>query len=199
MISFSNRMETKMRTMICLIRHGQTDWNKAHLIQGRLDLPLNNTGKMQLEQTAKRLATYGIKWDMILSSPLSRAYESAQIIQKILQIDNPVIKRNQLIEREFGSAEGLEINQTVYNKILTDNYSGMETSSTIQARARKEILDIASLYEGKHILIVSHSHFIKALFTTLDSQLTFQSTLENGNLNFVEIDCQEIINYQFNQ
>lgn len=188
-----------MKTVICLIRHGQTDWNKAYLIQGRLDQPLNDTGRAQLEQTAKRLATYDIKWDMILSSPLSRAYESAQIIQRVLQIPTPIIKRDQLIEREFGSAEGLEINRNVYERILIDDYSGMETASTIQSRARKEILDIASQYEGKHILIVTHSHFIKALFTTLDSQLTFQSPLKNGNLNFVEVQNQEFMNHHFNQ
>lgn len=192
-------MEAKMKTIICLIRHGQTDWNKAHLIQGRLDQPLNDTGRMQLEQTAKRLSTYPIQWDILLSSPLSRAYESAQIIQRTLQIDSPIIKREQLIEREFGSAEGLEINPAVYQKILVDEYAGMEDTPTIQARAKKEILEIASFYEGKHILIVTHSHFIKALFTALDSKLTFQSILENGHLNFIEIDNQEIVHYQFNQ
>ena len=129
-----------MKTIICLIRHGQTDWNKAHLIQGRLDQPLNDTGRMQLEQTAKRLSTYPIQWDILLSSPLSRAYESAQIIQRTLQIDSPIIKREQLIEREFGSAEGLEINPAVYQKILVDGYDGMEDTPTIQARAKKEIL-----------------------------------------------------------
>ncbi|MCM1259936.1 MAG: histidine phosphatase family protein [Prevotella sp.] len=188
-----------MKTIICLIRHGQTNWNQSHLIQGRLDQPLNDTGRMQLMHTAKRLSTYPIQWDIVLSSPLSRAYESAQIIQKTLQIDVPIIKRNQLIEREFGSAEGLEITPAVYEKILKDEYAGMESTSTIQARARQEILEIASLYEGKHILIVTHSHFIKALFTTLDSRLTFQSFLENGNLNWIEIDHQEIVHYQFNQ
>ncbi|MCM1513499.1 MAG: histidine phosphatase family protein [Anaeroplasma bactoclasticum] len=188
-----------MKTIICLIRHGQTNWNQAHLIQGRLDQPLNDTGRAQLEQTAKRLSSYPITWDILLSSPLSRAYESAQIIQRTLQIDSPIIKREQLIEREFGSAEGLEITPTVYQKILVDGYVGMEDTPTIQARAKKEILEIASLYEGKCILVVTHSHFIKALFTTLDSTLTFQSILENGNLNFIEIDHQEILHYQFNQ
>lgn len=188
-----------MKTIICLIRHGQTDWNQAHLIQGRLDQPLNDTGRMQLECTAKRLRTYPIEWDVILSSPLSRAYESAQIIQKTLPIDATIIKRDQLIEREFGSAEGLEITPIVYQKILVDAYAGMEDTLTIQDRAKKEILEIASLYEGKHILIVTHSHFIKALFTLLDSNLTFQSVLENGNLNWLVIDHQEIVHYQFNQ
>lgn len=53
-----------MSTLICLIRHGQTDWNQQFLIQGRFDIPLNNEGKKQINQTICRLNAYNIHWDL---------------------------------------------------------------------------------------------------------------------------------------
>ena len=75
----------------------------------------------------------------------------------------------------------------------------MEKSTTIRKRAYNEILALDQIYPNKKILVVTHSHFIKALFTQLDQSLTFKSSLANGSLNFVEIDNGKIINFKFNQ
>ena len=56
-----------METIICLIRHGQTDWNKQKLIQGTKDNPLNGTGIQQAKETAKMLINFDIKFDHLLS------------------------------------------------------------------------------------------------------------------------------------
>ena len=175
-----------MSTLICLIRHGQTDWNQQFLIQGRFDIPLNNEGKKQINQTICRLNSYNIHWDLFLSSPLLRAKEE-------------IIIRDQLIEREFGEADGLKITDTVYERILNDDYQGMEKSTIIRKRAYDEMLALDHIYPNKKILIVTHSHFIKALFTQLDQKITFKSSLANGSLNFVEIDKGKIIHFKFNQ
>lgn len=189
-----------MATKICLIRHGQTDWNKALLIQGRFDKPLNDTGRMQLAKTAEKLQDLHLVFDAFLSSPLSRAVESCQIIrEKLGQTHLPIIKRQNLIEREFGVADGMKITDEIYTYILQDAYEGMEKAKDIQERARKEILEIASLYPNQTILVVTHSHFIKALFTTLDKTLTFQSFLANGSLNFVTIENNQITSFAFNK
>ena len=91
-----------MSTLICLIRHGQTDWNQQFLIQGRFDIPLNNEGKKQINQTICRLNAYNIHWDLFLSSPLLRAKETCQIIKEHLGYQKEeIIIRDQLIEREF--------------------------------------------------------------------------------------------------
>ena len=62
-----------------------------------------------------------------------------------------------------------------------------------------EVLAIAKEYSGKNILITTHSHFIKGLFTAIDPQITFQSYLANGGLNFVEVEDGKIISHRFNQ
>jgi len=188
-----------MKTIIYLVRHGQTNWNKDHLIQGRIDISLNDEGRSQILATAKKLKAKNIKFDLFLSSPLQRAIESCEIIKNYLEDTNQeIIIRPNLIEREFGEADGLEISDKVYEKILLDDYNKMEKSTTISKRALDEILDISSIYPGKTILILTHSHFIKALFINLDNHITFKSTLLNGALNYIELEDGKITNFKFN-
>lgn len=188
------------KTLICLIRHGQTDWNKEFRIQGRYDIPLNDEGRKQIHATAEKLKQIDISWDIFLSSPLSRAYETCQIVCNDLGYKNHSIeKRFNLIEREFGVADGLKISDEVYNKILNDDYKGMELSKDMNNRAINELLDIAKKYPNKNILVATHSHFIKGVFTVLDNNLTFRSTLLNGALNFITIEDGKIISFEFNK
>ena len=177
-----------MKTTVCLIRHGQTNWNKCYIIQGRYDKELNQDGINQIVTTAERLKSLNINWDIYLSSPLSRAVNSCKIIKKALTgNDNNIIVR------------GLVICDDVYERILKDFYEGMESTEEIRKRAMNEILAIAKEYSGKNILITTHSHFIKGLFTAIDPQITFQSYLANGGLNFVEVEDGKIISHRFNQ
>lgn len=187
-------------TNICLVRHGQTDWNKEFKIQGRYNVPLNATGKEQILKTAIKIKNLDIKWDVFYSSPLDRAIETCSIIKNHLGYsNNEIIIEDDLIEREFGVADGLHINDEVYDKILIDGYAGMEKASEIQERAYNVIIKIAKAHPNKNILIATHSHLIKALFTKLDNNLTFKSLLNNGSLNFVNFEDDKIINFEFNK
>ena len=64
--------------MIYIIRHGETDWNKEHRIQGHQDIPLNDQGRLDAKVAKKKLKN--VKFDVVFSSPLKRAYETAKII-----------------------------------------------------------------------------------------------------------------------
>ena len=61
-----------------IVRHGETDWNKARKIQGQSDIPLNAFGRHLARETAKGLAD--VHFDLCFTSPLSRAKETARII-----------------------------------------------------------------------------------------------------------------------
>lgn len=70
-----------------LVRHGQTDWNRAGKIQGTTDIPLNETGRQQAEQLAtvlKERSGYPAKTriDAVYASPLARAFQTAEILAK---------------------------------------------------------------------------------------------------------------------
>ncbi|MGE7057422.1 histidine phosphatase family protein, partial [Paenibacillus glucanolyticus] len=68
--------------VIGLIRHVITDWNVQDRVQGRSDIPLNAEGRRQAESLAERIK--GDSWDVIITSPLIRARETAQIITEFI-------------------------------------------------------------------------------------------------------------------
>jgi len=109
---------------VYLIRHGQTDWNLEGRIQGGgFDIPLNETGKLQARLAAKALE--GIPMDVVASSPLSRARETADILMETMLLSgsnsnsksrrnsnnhNHLIRRivdSGFTEMKFGALEGL--------------------------------------------------------------------------------------------
>ncbi len=85
-----------------IVRHGETDWNKERRIQGRADIPLNGFGRHLAEETGKGLSD--IPFDICISSPLSRAVETAELI--LGGKDIPVAKDSRITEMAFGIWEG---------------------------------------------------------------------------------------------
>lgn len=89
-----------------LVRHGQTDWNRDHRIQGTTDIPLNDTGRGQAKDAGSALRdAVGDAAPIVVSSDLSRAHETAQIIAAELGAAAPRIYDG-LRERGYGDAEG---------------------------------------------------------------------------------------------
>lgn len=186
-------------TTVCLVRHGQTNWNKNFLIQGRENIPLNETGINQAEITGNILKEIDPNWDIIISSPLIRAIHTAEIIKTILNLNTDIIINNQVIERQFGKAEGLTISDEVYAKINSDDFDGLETCKDLQSRSMNAILDIVKKYQNKKILIVTHSHFIKGLLTQVDDNFTWTTTLKNASINYVYLNDEfKITDYKIN-
>ncbi len=89
------------------LRHGQTEWNLQMRLQGSTDIPLNDTGREQARHAAGILAGHGLT--RIITSPLSRALETARIVGERLELE-PVVD-DRLIERNFGQFEGMTIDE----------------------------------------------------------------------------------------
>ena len=89
---------------ILLTRHGQTEWNVLKKVQGKANIALNETGENQALITAQNLIDEEI--DLIISSPLKRALQTAEIINKTKNI--PLIIDERISERDFGEFEGKE-------------------------------------------------------------------------------------------
>ena len=102
MIPINNQSASDRPVMnLWLVRHGQTDWNKAKLMQGHSDIPLNSTGIRQAENAAKQVKD--LDFDAVYSSPLSRAIMTASIISR--RGPEKIMIDQRLIEADFGKYE----------------------------------------------------------------------------------------------
>lgn len=91
---------------LALVRHGRTAWNHERRMQGRSDIPLDNHGREQAEAAGRLLAR--AVWTRVVSSPLLRAQESAEIICSHLPGAELLTDAN-LLERDYGAAEGMKV------------------------------------------------------------------------------------------
>ena len=151
-------------TKLLILRHGETQWNSSKRIQGCTDIDLNENGKAQALAAAKYIRTLGI--DVIYSSPLNRALETANIVAggQYVHVDE------RLREIPFGSWEGRRFSDlredSNFQKFLNgvDGCPFAETGETIKSRSEKNLetlTDICNKHRGKTILIVSHGAWIK--------------------------------------
>ena len=150
-------------TSLTLIRHGQTDWNKANLMQGVTDIPLNDTGREQARTTGKKLAEMGLDFTVLVSSPLSRAYETAQLVGEHfdLQVDKTY---PELVERAYGDGEGLDI-PAPERRAPERYYPNVESERDLYIRAvrvlRQIVRDYAERGGEQKIIAVSHGSLIR--------------------------------------
>ncbi len=147
-------------TILGLLRHGQTDWNVAGRLQGTSDIPLNRTGLAQAQAAAQAIDPS--QWDVLLSSPLSRARETAQRIADLHGVHQLTID-DRFLERAFGEAEGLSYEEWKRLHDPSVGVAGGENLEQLESRAVALLAAIASEYSGKRVLAVSHGALIRKL------------------------------------
>jgi broad specificity phosphatase PhoE len=140
-----------------LLRHGQTDWNIDLRLQGTTDIAMNQVGIEQVQNAAKHLDG---GWDLILSSPLSRARQTAEIVAEKIGIESIVIEPL-LLERAFGIGEGLTYAEWGEKFAKLDDIPGAESRSNVERRARELLSHIEQNYAGAKVLAVSHGALIR--------------------------------------
>lgn len=147
-------------TKLAIVRHGQTDWNLHKRIQGGTDIPLNQTGRLEAAKTGERLREH--EWDAIVSSPLSRAAETARIIADELGLSEPRTLPG-LTERNHGEIEGLTF--TERRERFPDGMPvpGLESREDVLHRVLPALGEIAAEHKGKAVLVVSHGGVIGTL------------------------------------
>ena len=152
------------------LRHGETDWNKAGRIQGTTDIPLNATGIAQARAAAKALAAE--KFDRVIASPLSRALETARIVNQAH--GRPLHEDAALMERGFGSFEGHGITELkrrhgipMTQSLTTILPPDAEQWDATLRRTRGAIRAWTERYPDETLLFVSHGGVFGALHEQL--------------------------------
>jgi len=143
---------------ICLIRHGITDYNNEKRLQGWKDIALNDKGFMQARIVANQVKDYN--WEVIISSDLIRARQTAEVIGNIKNI--PVVFNDKLRERDFGKYSG-ELVENVKKLGATVEELFGETKETFEKRIMEGFTEIISTFQDKNIMIVSHGGVLRRL------------------------------------
>ncbi|RKM61263.1 histidine phosphatase family protein [Butyrivibrio sp. CB08] len=157
---------------IYLTRHGQTDYNKKRMMQGRSDIPLNDVGIAQA--TARRQQLGDIKFDAVYSSPLVRAVKTASIIGDVSEEE--VITDERIIEANFGKYElmnyyGTGLKMMAYWSLpeIFPAPEGVETIKEMRARTASFIEELLQ-HDYETVLVACHGGIIRPIRGYLESK-----------------------------
>lgn len=181
---------------IYLIRHGETDWNLQGRLQGREDIPLNDRGLRQANECGKALRH--AKVEIIVSSPLMRAANTASIISDILGIGSVIIDQD-LIERDFGPLSGMTYETSKYFDTFGSD-DNLEPLENVSKRFIKRIHYYANKYPNQNIAMVSHGGAINAVLSVLTKKEagTGKTRLKNACISILTYECNNIKLDSFN-
>lgn len=150
------------RPSIWLVRHGETEWARLGRHTGRTDIPLTDLGREQAGAVARRLA--GHPFERVLSSPLSRALDTARLAGFADRVETD----DDLLEWDYGRDEGLttvEIRSDPAGRpgwtVWTHGPAGGETADDVAARVDR-VIERARAIEGDS-LVFAHGHVLRVL------------------------------------
>ncbi len=187
---------------ICVARHGETDWNIQGVLQGWIDVPVNDLGRRQAIDLAESVQSAGI--EAIWSSPLARARETAEIIAGRLGLPAPSSHEG-LKERRFGAIQGIpkaelgELNPVLLQHILKRNpathFEDGETMDEFADRIMAAITAIGELHTGERVLVITHG-WVMDVITRHVSNLPRCAILnlkrKNGETLWLEADGRSV-------
>lgn len=172
-------------TRFALIRHGQTDWNRYGLMQGRTDIPLNETGRAQALEAAQALAALGERWRMTVSGPLSRVRETASIIAGYLGLPEGATHPD-LTEISYGVAEGLLISE-VLERWPDGDIPDQEPDAEIGPRGLRALESLRQQYTGGNLIVITHGGLIQATLAHLSGKpLDSFPEVPNASVSLIE-------------
>ena len=170
-----------------VVRHGETMENANNCLVGRINSPLTEKGKEQAKQVSNYFKNKKI--DLIVSSPLDRCKETAQIISNNL----PIIYSDKLLGRDHGEFTGKprdSINFDEYwNYKKNIQYEKAESVKDLYNRVATLIDDLKEKYKDKNIIIVTHSGIMRVLY------YYFKGIPDDGVLSEITIRNCEVFEY----
>ena len=170
-----------MSVWLCLLRHGQSQWNLENRFTGWVDIPLTDAGRAEARAAGERLAQRGIQWDVAYTSVLSRANETLDIALKELgQTALPMHKDQALNERMYGDLQGLNKAETA-DKFGAEQVHQWRRSYDVRPPGGESLQDTAArtlpyydshiapeLRAGRNVLVVAHGNSLRAIVMALE-------------------------------
>lgn len=172
-----------------IARHGETDWNVLHRLQGWTDRPLNETGRRQAVELAETLK--GIRLEAIYSSTLSRSRDTARTVAGGTMM---VTSLDGLRERNYGHYQGGSDTAPEYlrrSNDWADRLDDGESLNQLLARARDSLAQIRREHPAGNVLIVAHritNQMLLRALLDLGPEQTVKIVQDNDEVYLVEID-----------
>ncbi|MFN3987168.1 MAG: histidine phosphatase family protein [Rhodocyclaceae bacterium] len=188
------------KTVLCLVRHGETAWNVDRRLQGHLDVPLNDIGHGQARATAAHLARESARFAACYASDLVRARDTAAALQAGSGL--AVHACRDLRERHYGCFQGLTYDEAAIR--FPEAYArfhrrdpafvfpdGGESLIAFQARVGAALGRIVRTHPGQRVLIVTHGGVLDMAYRiatglALDAPRDF--AIANAALNWIAHD-----------
>lgn len=163
------------------VRHGESELNLRRLFAGSIDTPLTKLGRKQALAASNEIQELDV--ELIISSPLSRARDTAAIIAEV--IDYPlenILVHDLFVEQSFGVIEGTPWDAHDGVEIDFSKVEGAETPEQLRERAAKAY-ELVRSHPAENILIVGHGSFSNALRQVMnaDGKIT-HTELGNGKV-----------------
>ena len=185
---------------ILLIRHGQSEWNKLNLFTGFKNIELSEQGIEEANKAGQNFKNLDIKFNIVFTSELKRAQETAKIILQnlgqwdFLNNEGKIISNINLNERDYGDLTGLNKKETAekfgeeqvhkWRRGYSDQPPNGESLEDVVRRVKKyfeEVIQPAiQSEENNNILISAHGNSLRAL-------LIVMNIYEPNNINSVEL------------
>ncbi|BAT05886.1 phosphoglycerate mutase-like protein 4 [Oryza sativa Japonica Group] len=181
-------------TEVVVVRHGETAWNASRIIQGHLDVELNEIGRQQAVAVARRLSNEA-KPAAIYSSDLKRAAETAEIIAKACSLPN-VVFDPALRERHIGDLQGLKYEDAgkekpeAYRAFLSHKRNrqipgGGESLDQLSERCVSCLYNIVEKHQGERIILVSHGGTIRELYRHASPMKPLHGKIHNTSVSVI--------------
>ena len=172
-----------------VVRHGETIWNVERKVQGITDIPLTLKGIKEAEELQTLISTLNI--DVVISSPLIRARETAKIL---VDFKLPINTDDRIKERDWGMNEGALIDSVdrwdCWDVVLNTKVQNIECVQDFMYRVSDFIEEIKIKHKDKNVLIVTHSAVSRVIHYLLGT------IPEDANLSRIDIPNLRIIEYK---
>jgi len=186
---------------IYLIRHGETEWNAKGLSQGKEnDIELNSNGKSQAKITGKYLSKIASRenfdFDLILSSPMARTLETAEIIGNEIGYKDKIITNENLVENGTGLLSvGKTHEEMSQDKFYDDFFSEMDTWNNLDIVERNQIEEMPKIFMGKYKVESMDERKQRALdIIRLLNQIDKQRIIVVSHNGFIDVINKIILN-----
>lgn len=158
--------------MLYIVRHGQTKWNAAGIMNGRAEDTLNEKGVEMARGVGEKLRS--VRFDAVFVSPLRRTHDTAKYILSLNIFPAHLREDERITERDMGDFTGKPISDFAASDRWRVDFPakehGMEALSDMLARTESFITEIKEKYKGKNVLVVTHNGALRGMRVALGDE-----------------------------